>query len=359
MVAAGSKDANLKAFGQALNFDVKPSDPSTLSERLDQVIQLDSYSKGNTAVDFSSASSIWHRADFILNAPWVSIIQNQFHATIGPLELTAMNAFIENETKGKFKDLIKPADLVGAVLYLVSCLHFKARWANPFDSVRTEQKADFFTWNGKTETVKMMNKIDQMEYVEDEEIQVCILPYKTDDNPDGPKWKAAIILPKRKGLPAMQDILIRFAASPETLHSLLTGSSREVQVSQAPPPTPQGSGGSSSSSGIPSSLGNSVSTSRPQPSSSRSTAQTRTHPLPRPRRSQKINFSFPCFSLKLNVDLIPHLKKLGLGPVFTTSDDFAPISNGPLRINRVTHDLFLEVDEEGTEMAAVTIVGMR
>jgi len=354
MVAAGSKDGNLKAFGEALNFDVKPSDPSVLSERLDQVIQLDSYSKGNTAVDFSSASSVWHRADFILNAPWVSIIQNQFHATIGPLELTPMNAFIENETKGKFKDLIKPADLVGASLYLVSCLYFKARWANPFDSVRTEQKADFFTWNGKTETVKMMNKIDQVEYVEDKEIKVCILPYKTrDNNPGGPKWKAAIILPKREGLSAMQDVLTIFATSPETLRVLLTGSGAQAQVSPAPPRTSEDSGGSSSPSGIPSLLGNAVPTSRP------SIAPNRTLPLPRPCRSQKINLSLPRFSLKLNLDLIPHLKKLGLGPAFMASNDFAPISNGPLMINRVTHDLFLEVNEGGTEMAAVTIVGMK
>ena len=75
-------------------------------------------------------------------------------------------------------------------------------------------------------------------------------------------------------------------------------------------------------------------------------------------RTQKISLSLPRFSLKLHLDLIPSLKKLGLGPAFQPSGDFAPISTGPLMISRVTHDLFLEVNEEGTEMAAVTVVVM-
>jgi serpin B len=57
--------------------------------------------------------------------------------------------------------------------------------------------------------------------------------------------------------------------------------------------------------------------------------------------------------------LKPALVNLGLCPTFKPSDDFAPISTGPLMISRVTHDLFLEVNEEGTEMAAVTVVAMR
>jgi serine protease inhibitor len=127
MVAAGSKDKNLKAFGHVMGFNVDKSEPSVLKEQLAQVVRLDSYSKGNTAVDFSSANSIWHSADFVPNAPWLSTMKDTFQATVEPLALDAMNAFIERETRGKFKDLIKPDDLVGAVLYLVSCLYFKAK----------------------------------------------------------------------------------------------------------------------------------------------------------------------------------------------------------------------------------------
>lgn len=131
MVAAGSKDRNLEAFSQAMGFNL-PNDPepSALKQQLAQVVQLDAYTKGNTAVDFSSASSIWNSSDFVLNTPWVSTIKDTFQATVGPLALVPMNAFIERETRGKFTDLIKQDDLIGAVLYLVSCLYFKAKVTN-------------------------------------------------------------------------------------------------------------------------------------------------------------------------------------------------------------------------------------
>jgi serine protease inhibitor len=199
----------------------------------------------------------------------------------------------------------------------------------------TEQKADFFTWDGKTQAVKMMNKVERLEYVEDKEKQVCILPYKTDDNPAGPRWKAAIVLPKRKGLSAMQDILKNFAASPSILGSLLMGDS--------PSSLPR----------LSSVMQKLIPQKRPQPV--QGSSGTSTHPS----RSQKIHLSLPSFSLKLNLDLIPPLQKLGLGPAFKLSDDFAPISKEQLLITRATHDLFLEVNEEGTEMAAVTTIGMR
>ncbi|PMD35104.1 hypothetical protein L207DRAFT_517200 [Hyaloscypha variabilis F] len=307
MVAAGSKDANLAAFSQALGFDA-----SKLNQALQNTVQLDAYSKTNTSVDFSSGSSIWHREDFILEKPWLETMQNTFGATVGPMELQPINDFIFRETKGKFKDLIKSGDLAGAVLILVACLYFKAKWQNPFEKRMTMAESDFHTWDGKTTPCAMMHKVDKMEYVENKEYQACFLPYQSGGN-SGPQWKAAVILPKREGFDAMRDTLTGFSNRPEALVTLFRGVS----------------------SG--------------QTASSRPVSEART---------QKISLSLPRFSLKLHLDLIPSLKKLGLGPAFQPSGDFAPISTGPLMISRVTHDLFLEVNEEGTEMAAVTVVVM-
>lgn len=312
MVAAGSKDENLAAFSQALGFDV-----DALNETLQRTVKVDTYCKTNSAVEFSAASSIWHRKDFILEKAWLERMQMTFHATIGPLELQPINDFIFRETKGKFKNLIQSGDLAGTVLMLITCLYFKAKWQNPFDKMRTVRKSDFHTFNGKILPCAMMSKVDRMEYVEDELMQACFLPYQSEGN--GPQWKAAVILPKQDGIDAMRGIMTKFSERPELLTKLLTGSG---------PNTPSSSG---------------------PPTGQTSMATSRT---------QKINLSLPRFSLQLHLDLKPALVNLGLGPTFKPSDDFAPISTGPLMISRVTHDLFLEVNEGGTEMAAVTVVAM-
>lgn len=333
MMAAGSKDNNLAAFSQALGFDA-----SNLNEMLQKTVQLDTYSKKNTAVDFSSGSSIWHRDDFILEKPWLEMMQSTFKATIGPLELKPINAFIFKETKGKFKDLIQDSDLAGAVLMLITCLYFKAKWRNPFEKWRTMEKSDFHTWEGQTQACSMMNKVEKMEYMEDKDMQACFLPYQNGKGSSGPEWKAAVILPKKGGMDSMRDILASFSNNPQVLGALLMGT---------------GSGKAAASSSSRPSVSSSSSR-RPHAASSTSTS-----PPSVAARTQKISLSLPRFSLKLNLDLIPSLKKLGLGPAFQASEDFAPISTGPLMISRVTHDLFLEVNEEGTEMAAVTVVAMR
>jgi serine protease inhibitor len=313
MVAAGSKDENLAAFGQTLSFDV-----DALNETLQKTVKVDTYCKTNSAVDFSTASSIWHPKDFILEKAWLERMQTTFNTTIGPLELQPINDFIFRETKGKFKNLIQSGDLAGTVLMLITCLYFKAKWQNPFDKMRTVRKGEFHTFDGKVQPCAMMTKVERMEYVEDEVMQACFLPYQIDGN--GPQWKAAVILPKQDGIDAIRGILTKFSERPQVLTKLLTGTG---------PAAP-----SSSSS----------------PTGKTSMAASRTH---------KINLSLPRFSVQVHLDLKPALINLGLGPAFKPSDDFAPISTGPLMISRVTHDLFLEINEEGTEMAAVTVVAMR
>jgi serpin B len=77
-------------------------------------------------------------------------------------------------------------------------------------------------------------------------------------------------------------------------------------------------------------------------------------------QSKPVSLFLPRFTLKLHHDLIPSLTTLGLGPAFESSPDFTPISNtGPLLISSAIHDVFIEVNEEGTEIAAVTVVTMR
>ena len=65
---------------------------------------------------------------------------------------------------------------------------------------------------------------------------------------------------------------------------------------------------------------------------------------------------FPRFKTQNKFLLNDPLKNMGMNLAFTDNADFTNIANAPLKITRVLHDTYVEVTEEGTEAAAVTIV---
>ncbi len=68
--------------------------------------------------------------------------------------------------------------------------------------------------------------------------------------------------------------------------------------------------------------------------------------------------SLPKFKFSYDILLNNALTALGMGNAFSNSADFSKISAaGGLQINQVKHKTFIEVDENGTEAAAVTSVG--
>ena len=73
-----------------------------------------------------------------------------------------------------------------------------------------------------------------------------------------------------------------------------------------------------------------------------------------------INLGLPRFTLEWEMLLNDILKQLGMVDAFGAGADFTRINpGGNLYISRVIHKTFVEVDEEGTEAAAVTVVEMR
>jgi serine protease inhibitor len=67
----------------------------------------------------------------------------------------------------------------------------------------------------------------------------------------------------------------------------------------------------------------------------------------------------PRFKLEYETDLIPALSALGMGNAFTRQANFSGLSPVPTQIDQVKHKTFVEVNEEGTEAAAVTSIGIR
>lgn len=72
-----------------------------------------------------------------------------------------------------------------------------------------------------------------------------------------------------------------------------------------------------------------------------------------------VDIEFPKFKFEYEIKLNSVLSDMGMGIAFTGAADFTGINkNGRLRIDYVKHKAFVEVNEEGTEAAAVTVVAI-
>ena len=75
---------------------------------------------------------------------------------------------------------------------------------------------------------------------------------------------------------------------------------------------------------------------------------------------QRVALSLPKFRQRAGFGLIPVLRQLGIEDAFTDAADFSGITaQERLFISAVVHQAYIDVDEQGTEAAAATAIGMR
>ena len=296
MLAIGANGDSGVAFLEIMRFmDLKAMTNDTLA--------LEAYCRASPSL--SSAVAIFAPKDLPVKEPWKNVMVETYKAELGVLAADPINAFISKETKDKLTNTVTEATINDQALALISCLYFKAKWSNPFNTKTIQKDATFHCFSKKKQHCDLMVKQCKMEYVADATVQMVILPYAKSE--EGPTWKAAIILPRGREISSMEDVLVCLNSSPTVLRKFLLGTGEQNAN----------------------------------------------------RRKAKIRLSLPRFSLKNNLDLIPALSKLGLERIFNETNDFsAMFDNEKLAIDHVMHHLFLEVNEEGGEGPAATPTGM-
>lgn len=76
-------------------------------------------------------------------------------------------------------------------------------------------------------------------------------------------------------------------------------------------------------------------------------------------RSRPGSVQLPRFKMEYELELNQALSQLGMAEAFGRRANFSNLSDTPMQIDQVKHKTFVEVNEEGTEAAAVTSIGIR
>lgn len=74
---------------------------------------------------------------------------------------------------------------------------------------------------------------------------------------------------------------------------------------------------------------------------------------------QKIKLSLPKFRVEGDFSLIQTLQRMGVHEAFGSGAELSGIADGPLTVSEVNQKTYVNVDEAGSEAAAVTTIGVR
>ena len=112
----------------------------------------------------STGNALWAQQDYQFLPEYLSLVEKYFGGKAANLDFIGdaensrqtINAFIEEQTNNKIKDLIPSGALTAATrLVLTNAIYFKGTWVKQFDKKDTRDE-DFRTGSGKTVKVSMM-----------------------------------------------------------------------------------------------------------------------------------------------------------------------------------------------------------
>ncbi|MGH7644836.1 MAG: serpin family protein [Gemmatimonadales bacterium] len=251
-------------------------------------------------VRFQIANSIWYRHDFTVEPAFLDVNRTAYDARVEALDFRSpaasrtINDWVKNETNGLIPEIVETPLPDWALMYLINAIYFKGDWTQQFDKRRTAPRP-FHLVDGSITNVAMMTHGAEADVRQVWDPAVQVLELPY----GGRAYTMTIVMPRD---PAGIDALVRdlTAAQWDGWVAALDSSESEVFL--------------------------------------------------------------PKFRLTNDLLLNSTLTALGMAPAFDCDPpetaDFTRMTPQQVCITRVKHKTYVDVNEEGTEAAAVTAVEM-
>jgi serpin B len=246
------------------------------------------------------ANSIWYRPEFPVKQPFINLNLQYYNAQVEQLDFNLPNAcdilnqWCSDNTNGLIDDMFSPPIASDLIMFLINALYFKSVWA---DSLAFDPEETYSANFYKTPTqqiyVQMMHQKNDFQYYCDENLQLLTIPYGNG------AFTMNFVLPQDN----------------KTFTEMLT------------------------TLNAPNYWNNCLNSRYLKPA---------------------FDVYIPKFKVRYDTEekLIPILTELGMGIAFNEfAADFSGISNVPTFISMVKQKTYIDVNEQGTEAAAVTVIG--
>ncbi len=210
MTYAGARGETEAQMAAALHF---PRSQSALHPALGALLDSLQAGTGGKGNELRIANRLWGQKGEGFYTEFLDLVQARYGAGLAELDFRGapeearqtINAWVEQETRERIRDLIAPGLLNTATrLVLTNAIYWKGAWAKPFEKAGTK-KAAFVMASGRsadTVHVQMMYQRGRFPYTETEDFQALELPYAGSD------LAMLILLPRSPGgVPALEEAL--------------------------------------------------------------------------------------------------------------------------------------------------------
>ena len=303
------------------------------------------YGNDDINLTVSDANSAWVAPSFPILDSYVAALKTYYNAEAYPLtNATAINNWVANATNDKITTIIDDNTAQNAALILLNAIYFKGFWVQPFSNDTTQNYA-FNLLDGTVQDTAMM----YTEYDVGSAIKVAKLEGKLEENDKvvdciavrlaylGDQYSAVVAMPfegslgpPKNGALTLEDGTNYASALAACRQSVVAALSKSMGSSLN---TTANSDETNSTDAAPGAL-KWLSAGSPD--------------------APVIKIYLPRFEIDFELDLSEALQSMGMNAIFLPGDFTGISTDGSLQVSQVKHKIFVKVDEEGTEAAAVT-----
>lgn len=172
------------------------------------------FNKPNPNYDLSTVNDLWMRQGLSPSQTYLDTVKRYYSGQVTNLDFASrpepsrqtINQTIAKHTRQMIPELLAKESIKPSTsAILTNAVYFKSEWAQPLNLQGSAQP--FYNANGSISSEVMMFEISRFDYMEDEQVQVVELPYKSND------LSMLIVLPKSKEAAAMQKLIANLSTA--------------------------------------------------------------------------------------------------------------------------------------------------